>query len=77
MSTMRAESCACACDEALLRHHERVGVVLQVVPDPGELDVGEVVGLDRALQARVELLDLRHHALRLGLLGGDAWISGR
>jgi hypothetical protein len=44
--------------EALLRHRERVGVVRQVVLDPGELDVGEVVGLDGPLEARVELLDL-------------------
>src|SRR5207248_1503933 len=58
-------------DLALLHLSPEVGDLLDV----RELDVREVVRLDRALQARVELLDLRKDALGLRLLGRDR-ISG-
>ena len=40
----------------------------EVALDPVELHVGEVVRLDRVAQLRVDLLDLREHALRSRLL---------
>ena len=43
--------------------------------DVRELDRREVVGLDRPLEARVELLDLVEHALRLGALRSNR-VSG-
>jgi hypothetical protein len=46
-------------------------VPLQVALDPVELDVREVVRLDRVLEARVDLLDLAENLLRLRLLGRD------
>ena len=71
MSTSRDESCRCAVLRLFLRDPEVVGVGREVVLDVRELDVREVVSLDRTLQARIELLDLRHHALRLRSLRGD------
>jgi hypothetical protein len=57
--------------EALLRDREALCVRAQVVLDPVEPDVREVVGLDGSLEARVELADLAEHALGLGLLRRD------
>ena len=57
--------------EALPGDPEVVRVGGEVVLDVRQLHVREVVSLDRTLQARIELLDLRHHALRLRSLRGD------
>jgi hypothetical protein len=51
---------------------------LEAPVDAPELDVGEVVRLDRPLEAAVDLLDLREDLLRLPLLRCDgARIGGR
>ena len=60
--------------QALLGDDEGVRVGGKIVLDSCQLDVGEVVGLDRPLQARVELLDLAEDALRLSAFGRDCWI---
>src|SRR5687768_15527565 len=51
-------------------------VRFQVGIDPVELHVGEVVGLDRVRELRVDLLDLVENVLRLSPLRVDARISG-
>ena len=51
--------CTCAVAEARPRDHEMPPVRLQVGVDLRELDVREVVRLDRVRELRVELLDLR------------------
>src|SRR5215210_6056215 len=45
--------------------------------DPSQLDVREVVRLDRALELRVRLVDLLEDALGLSALGGDSRWLGR
>ena len=60
--------------QALLGDDEGVRVGGKIVLDSCQLDVGEVVGLDRPLQARVELLDLAEDALRLSAFGRDCGI---
>ena len=62
--------------QAALGDDQVVRVGRQVVLDVLELHVGEVVRLDRALQAGVELLDLPEDGLGFGLLRRDA-VSGR
>jgi hypothetical protein len=57
--------------EASLGHRQAVGVRRQIVLDVRELDVRKVVGLHGALEARIELLNLAEHALRLRLLRRD------
>ena len=51
-------------------------VRLQLGVDPIELHVGEVVGLDRVRELRVDLLDLAEHVLGLGALGVDVRVGG-
>ena len=60
--------------QALPGDDEGVRVGGKIVLDSSQLDVGEVVGLDRPLQARVELLDLAEDALRLSAFGRDCGI---
>jgi hypothetical protein len=52
-------------------------VALQVALDLLQVDGRRVVGLDGALEARVDPLDLRQDALRLGLLRRDSGIRRR
>ena len=63
--------------EALLRDLQVSGVGLELAPDLVELDVREVVGLDRVRQLRVDLLDLGEDARGLGPFGADARVCGR
>ena len=51
--------------EALLGDHEMARVRVEIGVDLGELLVREVVRLDRLLELRVRLLDLREHRLCL------------
>ena len=67
------------CGERVLRELEvRAGerqlppVLLEVAFDLLQLDVGEVVRLDRRTEAAIDLIDLRENLLRLGLLRLDA-----
>ena len=57
--------------EVRARRVQRDLVDLQAVLDPTQLYGRRFVGALRAMQARVELRDLTHHLLRLGLLGVD------
>jgi len=59
------------------RDRELVAVLALVALDAGELDVREVVRLDRPLEARVDLLDLGEDARRLRLFRIDARGVGR
>ena len=64
--------------EALLRDHEVPPVRLQARRRCcAELDVRQVVGLDRVGEARVHLLDLGEDRLRLLALRADRGIGGR
>ena len=54
--------------EAAARDRQMPRVRLQVLADPVELHVGEVVRLDRVRQLPVDLLGLGEDGLRLGLL---------
>jgi len=63
--------------EARLRDGELVRVVPQVALDLLQPDVREVVRLDRFLDARVELVVLTEHVLRLGLLRADRGVAKR
>ena len=63
--------------ETRSRDRQMVGVRPQLTLDPVELDVREVVRLDRKRQLPVDLLDLGEDALRLGLLRRDGRIGGR
>ena len=63
--------------EAALRDGEVMRVRLQVGVDLRELDVRVVVRLDRLLELRVRLVDLRQDGLCLGALRPDRGIRGR
>ena len=62
--------------EARPRDRQVLRVRLQVGLDPVELDVREVVRLDRVRELPVDLLDLGEDALRLRALRGDGRIGG-
>ena len=57
--------------QALLCDLELRVVRLEVGSDPVQLHRRQVISLDHTLEARVELLDLAHDTLRLGLLRCD------
>ena len=57
--------------EAASREHEVPRVRRQLGVDPPELDVREVVALDRLLELRVDQVDLLEHVLGLRLLRLD------
>src|SRR5437762_9355760 len=63
--------------EAPLRDREAARVQREIVLDVRELHVREVVRLDRALEARVQLLDLAEHALGLRLFRLNGISGGR
>ena len=63
--------------EARSGDHEMATVRLQVGIDLVELDVREVVRLDRMREARVHLLDLAEDRLRLLALGADRRVGRR
>jgi hypothetical protein len=56
---------------------ETDAILGQVALDALQLDVGEVVGLDRAREARVERANLAEHTLSLRLLRGKRARLGR
>jgi len=55
---------------------EVVAVDLEILLDPRELDIREVVRLDRLLELRVAALDLREHARCLRALRRHGGVSG-
>ena len=61
--------------QALFRDLQLRLVRLQLGSDPVQLHRCQVVCLDHALEVRVELLDLAHHALGFGLLRRDRGIA--
>ena len=62
--------------EVRLRDLKLEARALLVALDAGELDVRRVVGLDRALEADVEAVDLRQHLAGLALFRGDRGVGG-
>jgi hypothetical protein len=63
-------------DEVRASRTQSDAVDREIVLDPLQLRVREVVCVPRALEARVELLDLDQNALSFGLLRTDRRVGG-
>jgi hypothetical protein len=62
--------------EVRLRRGQRDPVDREVVLDPLQFQVRGLVRVFRALQIRVELLDLAEHLLGLSPFRADRWVTG-